>query len=174
MKCIYIIILALTLAGPAAFAQDPSAAGPKPLTFAAWRDQQVLEGQNQVLRASARVAQLKSGKTAGKFQEPADLPSNTKVKKVGDSETLAAAEQDLKRAQETAETASKAQFEDYVEVYIPSLMDRPEAVQKLAEKLTREELIEIFKLLMRKPSPSDAKRNTALVGALNRSARFTP
>ena len=170
------IFMALTLLSAPAFAQDPSTAGPKPLTFAAWRDQQVLEGQNQVLRASARVAQLKAGKSiSGKSVEPMDLPHNSKWKKSAEGDSLAAAEQDLKRAQETVENASQAEFEDYVEVYIPTLTEHPEAVAKLAEKLSREELATIFKLLMRsQAAPSNAKRNTDLVGALNVSSRLKP
>lgn len=166
MKWLYILILTFSFTATVAQAQNPIPAEPRPLSFAAWRDQQVLEGQNQVLRASSRVAQLKAGKAQSKLPEPSEVPANARMKKIGEGESLASAELDLKRAQETVESASKLQFDDYVEVYVPTLQDHPEALQKLSEKLSKEELIEILKLLMQRPKAADAKRSASLVGGL--------
>lgn len=166
------IIFSVTVSIPVAWAQNPIA---KALTFSAWKDQQVLDAQNQVLRASARLSQLKAGKATRTATDAADLSlSSNKLKKVADSEALNSAESDVRQAQETLESASKLQFSDYVEVYIPSLADQPDALQKLSEKLTKDELTEIFKALMHKSNPDNASRNTALMDGLTVSARTKP
>lgn len=162
-----ILILSLIAAAGAA-AQEPLV--PAPLTFQAWKDQQVLEAQNQVLRISARISSLRTTKPKGSKTEPANL-ANGKLKKVSDTDTLAAAEQDLRRAQESLSSANNLQFEDYVDVYIPTLSDQPEALQKLSDKLTKEELAEIFKALMKAKAVGDAKRSAALLDTLTPSPR---
>jgi hypothetical protein len=152
----------------AAFAQNPTP--PKYMTFPEWKDQQVLAAPNLVLRTAARLQQLKAGK-GSKTQEPAEVPTTTKLKKMGDSESLSMAELDVKSAQDTLENANKLKFDDYVEVYLTHLQDQPEALQKLSEKLSKEELAEIFKVLVRKPKDDNATRNAALVGGMNLPAR---
>jgi hypothetical protein len=161
------VLIGLT---PLAQAQEPQ--GPTPLLFQAWKDQQVLEAQNQVLRISARIATLKSSKPVSSKKESKEV-ANGKLKRVSDSETLSAAEQDLKRAQESLSTANNLQFEDYVDVYIPTLADQPEALQKLSDKLSKDELSQIFKGLMAKNAASsgDAKRNAAIADGLGGTAR---
>jgi hypothetical protein len=154
-------LVALLIAAIPAFGQEPQVVA---LTFQAWKDQQVLEAQNQILRISARLNQLKNGKASGtESKETANLPSN-RLKKVGEADSLALAEKDLKRAQESMETATGLQFENYIDIYLPSLQDQPEAAAKLIEKLSKEELMEITKALLRKGSrTSDARRNAGRV-----------
>lgn len=162
-----ILLMLLPLAATLALAQEPS--GPAPLTFQTWKHQQILESQNQVLRISARMNALKNSKSTGAKVQPAHL-ANGKLKLVSDTDTLAAAEQDMKRAQESLADANALQFDDYVDVYIPSLSDQPEALQKLADRLSKEELADIFKGLMRRNTLADAKRNAALMEGLGSSA----
>lgn len=150
-------------------AQEPPASAP--LSFQAWKDQQVLEAQNLVLRVSARISSLKSAKAPATHKEPAHL-ANGKLRKVSDTETLGAAEQDLKRAYDGLATANNLQFEEYVEVYVPTLAGHPEAIEKLAEKFTKEELSVIVKTLMTKSDTAyDAQRKSVLAESLGTSPR---
>lgn len=136
------------------------------LTFQSWKDQQVLGSQNQVLRISARIEQVrtsKPGQTDAKDTGLAGVPTG-RVKKAVIVDPLAAAEKDLRRAQESLQTANELQFEDYINVYLPTLQDQPDSLNKLAEKLSKEELSEIFKSLVKKGSKVyDAKRNSSSV-----------
>ena len=126
-------------------------------TFQSWKEQQILEAQNQTLRVSARIAQLKTGKSAA-AKDSAPVPASSKFKK-SESDSVAAAEKDLRRAQESLKAANDLNIEDYISVYLPSLRENPEALQALSLKMSKEELAEIFKLMLRKDSPSDTKRN---------------
>jgi len=150
-----------------AYAQE-SGSSSAPLSFQAWKDQQVLEAQNQILRASARLSSLKSTKPqTPKTKELA----NGKLKVLSESEATVAAEKDLKIAKDSLEAANALKFEDYVEVYLPTLHDAPEALQKLAEKFSKEELTTLVKSLVRQSTPSNAKRNAALLEGLTVSVQ---
>lgn len=158
-----IVVILLTVMCALAWGQESAA----PVNFQAWKEQQVLEAQNQILRINTRISQLKSGKSGSAPQKNVNLP-NSRVKKTADADSLALADRDLKRAQESLEAANGLQLDDYINVYIPTLQDQPEALGKLAEKLSKEELAEIFKMTYSKGSrTSDAKRNdvSALEGS---------
>ncbi len=158
----------LFLSAPA-FAQEPQFTA---LTFQAWKDQQVLDAQNQALRASARMNQIKAGKgTSSESKDSAALPSN-RIKKAGNGDQLSIAEKDLVRAQETMTSAANLQLADYINIYLPTLQDQPDAAAKLVDQLTKEELAEITKGLIRKGSPtSDTRRN---VGGITAEALAVP
>lgn len=155
-----LVIICLLTLSCLAFGQEPQITV---LTFQSWKEQQVLEAQNQMLRVSARISQLKStakgSKNEGKDAASDNLPSS-RVKKASDADSLAAAEKDLKRGQEGLDAATTLQLQDYINVYLPTLQDQPAALDKLAEKLSKEELAEIFKGMLKKSSrTTDAKRN---------------
>lgn len=163
MKQVATICLGFLLLGGPAFGQEPQF---NALTFQAWKDQQVLDAQNQALRASARMNQIKAGKaTSGENKDSATLTSS-RIKKAGNGDQLALAEKDLARAQETMASAANLQLADYVNIYLPTLQDQPEAAAKLMDQLTKEELAEIAKGLIRKGShSSDARRNVGGITA---------
>ena len=142
-----------------AFGQEPQISA---LSFQDWKEQQVLETQNQMLRVSSRINVLKSSKAGKSDSRESTVLPNGRVKKTPDTDTLAAAEKEMKRSQESLEAASALQMDDYITIYLPTLQDQPEALNKLANKMTKEELAEIFKgILKRTPKPVvDAKRNT--------------
>jgi hypothetical protein len=51
-------------------------------------------------------------------------------------------------------------FADYVNVYLVTLQDQPEVFAKLAERMTKEELIEVTKALIKLgPRQNNAQRN---------------
>lgn len=132
---------------------------PQPKTFQSWKDLQILEAQNQMLRIGARMTQIKAGKGArAEFKEPSQLPTG-RVRSTNDSDPMALAERDLRRARESLETATALDLTDYVNIYLPTLESQPETLQALLQKLTKEELAEILKVMLSKSSRIDAKRN---------------
>lgn len=155
-------IFAVTLLSLSVFAQEPQITV---FAFQSWKEQQILDAQNQTLRISARIAQLKNGKAAA-AKDSSPLPMNSKFKK-SETDTVAGAEKDLRRAQESLKAANDLTIEEYVNVYLPTLRENPEALQTLAQKMTKDELTEVFKVLLRKDTSNDAKRNSsALADAL--------
>ncbi len=150
------IILCVFLTTGTSFA---STSETQPLHFQAWKDQQITEAQNQVLRDSSRVLLIRNTKTQ------AALAANLPNSKVRNSDPLTSAEKTLRRSQESLEAANSLSFEDYVSIYLPSLRNQMELVAKLAERLSKDELAEIFKLFMRQVSTQDAKRNKPLLDA---------
>jgi hypothetical protein len=168
---ISILLTVAALAGSQCFAESATQSA-SPLTFQTWKDQQVLEAQNQVLRVSARLSLVKSGKADANpstLKQPARLPSD-KIR-IADTEALSTAETDLKRAQDSLDAARGLQFEDYVDIYLPTLQGQPDVLQKLSDKLSKEELGQIFKELMHKSATADAKRNQALMEELTVTSR---
>lgn len=160
-----VLILTASLSAPL-LAQDGT-----PLTFQNWKDQQVLDAQNGLLRVSARISQLKNGKGGTSAKESAALPANSKLKKA-EVDTVSAAERDLRRAQESLQAANNLNLDDYVAIYLPTLRDQPEAIQQLGQKLSKDELVEILKGLVRKDGPPDAKRSgLSMTDGLNVSSR---
>lgn len=160
----HIIVLCLAIMAATAWGQDSQISA---LSFHTWKEQQVLEAQNQMLRVSSRINQLKSSKgTLGSNKDSAVSLPNNRIKKAAETDSLAAAERDLKRAQETLESAGGLQLDDYINIYLPTLQDNPDALNKLADKLSKEELAEIFKMTYLKKD-RDTKRNS--VSSLERS-----
>jgi hypothetical protein len=148
-----------------------------PLTFQDWKEQQVLESQNQVLRTSTRISQIKTGKPAKSDSKDAStpaLPPNRRVKKTSESDQLAIAEKDQKNAQESLEAARALQFDDYITIYLPTLQDQPEAVDKLAEKLSKDELAEIFKGLIKHGAKTNDTKRSMLEGLAASSKTKAP
>lgn len=140
----WISVLLVCLSNALALAQEPQ----EPVyNFQNWKEQQILEAQNQVLRVSARIAQLKTSKTGG-AKDSSPIPTNGKIKKVEND--VNAAEKDLRRAQESLRASNELTIEDYATIYLPSLRDSAQALQNLAQKLSKEELAEIFKVLVQR------------------------
>lgn len=145
---------------------EPTAAAVQPKTFQNWKDLQVLDAQNQLLRAGARVAQVRSGKAAkADVKDEKPLPSG-RIKSVAGESPMAVAEKDVRRAKESLEAANTLELADYVNVYLPSLESQPEVLEALIQKLSKEELGEILKIIVSKNSRFDTKRNPPMVGGL--------
>ncbi len=153
-------LFALITASLTTFAQEPVG-----LTFQSWKDQQVLEAQNQLLRASNRLAQAKTGRSPAPLQTASTKPINDKVKKTQD-DPVTAAERDVKRAQDTLERAKELDFAQYIEIYLPTLEGQPEVLQKLSDQFSKDELAQIVKTLMRRSGPADAKHKAAMLEGL--------
>lgn len=141
-----------------------------PLTFQAWRETQVNDATTQMFKISARISQLRSTKNSAaglKESAQANLPS-ARVKTT-DSDPVSLAEKDLRRAKESLETANNLELSDYVNIYLPTLEAQPDALQRLIEKMQKEDLGEILKVLLTKNTRLDTKRNPPVISGLSPS-----
>jgi hypothetical protein len=162
-----VLILTIVSFSIGAAAQEPVI---QTYNFQAWKEQQILEAQNQVLRISARISQLKTSKPGTAGGKDLSIGSS-RLKKV-ETDPLVAAEKDLRRTQESLQAASNRTMDEYINIYLLSLSNEPDTVQALVQRLSKEELGEILKGLLIKNPPSDAKRNTAqMADALSLSSR---
>jgi hypothetical protein len=144
----------ITLSG---FALAAGSAEPTVLTFSAWRAEQVLEAQNQALRINARLNQSKASKAPTEVKGSTNtkgLPG-TRLKSTSDNESISVLEHDLKRAQDSLQAAHNLELDDYINIYLPTLQDQPDALNSLAEKLNKEDLVEIFKGLVKRGTKSN-------------------
>lgn len=156
------LLLCCLLSAPA-LAQESAT----PLVFKEWKNQQVLDAQNQVLRASNHLTQVRAGKAP--LKKSARLP-NDKVRDTTEDDQTSG-ERDLKRARDGLTAAQALTFPNYVEIYLPSIRDDAAGVQKLAEKLSKEELVEIFRALMKNGPGTDARSASAAAPGLTITRR---
>lgn len=158
--CISILCFFISNFAPQAFAQDSL---PNVLTVQAWKDQQVLEAQNQVLRVGAKLSALKNSKPNSSTKESLKL-GNSRVKQI-ESDPITITERELKRAQESLQSAQNYGLDEYIAIYLPTIADQAEAINALTNRLSKDELAEIVKTLLKKDPPSDAKRSGGLTTA---------
>lgn len=155
-----IVILNLIFSALPSFAQDSL---PDVLTVQAWKDRQVLEAQNQVLRVGAKLGALKNSKPNSGTKEALKLGSS-RVKQI-ESDPITITERELKRAQESLLSAQNYGLDEYIAIYLPTIADQTDAITALTNRLSKEELAEIVKALLKKDPPSDAKRSGGLTTA---------
>jgi hypothetical protein len=117
-----------------------------PLKFKTWREQQILEAQNEVLRISARLHQQKSNpKSAQDASSSDDFLITGRFERAPE-----VTDRDLKSAQESLTSARELNVEDYAAVYVATLKDQdPEQFSKLMDSLSKEELAQLMKALVK-------------------------
>ena len=124
----------------------------EPLKFKAWKEQQILEAQNKVLQISARLRASRHQPRIEKSTEKTDeLVGSSRFEK---SKELT--DRDLKRAQEGLEVARELTLQEYAEVYVLELKQDAEQFSKLMDALSKEELAQLMKILMKSKPPEDS------------------
>lgn len=96
-----------------------------PQSYKVWKEQQILDAQNLLLRAQSTVRQSES-----------DLRSR--------------AEKDLKKATDQVDVAKNLTVDEYLAIYLSKYQDRPELVLQMLETLPKEESKEILTGTFRK------------------------
>jgi G3E family GTPase len=147
-------------------------ANAEPLKFKTWKEQQIVEAQNEVLRLSAKLRQIKSNaksdKIAKEQRDPNELVTSHRFEKNPDVN-----DKDLKRAQENLEIAKDFSIEDYAEIYVSSLQQDPDQFSRLVETLSKDEMAQLMKVLVKNkiPETNDAKhQKTSIRPSLAASA----
>jgi len=162
-----------------AFAQDPST---EPLPFKNWKEQQIIDAQNQVARVSNRIVLLKAGKVRpedisvefNNFEEdvPASVDSaklTSKAQKLSSKDILARLEKELSRRQKSLEFAKDFGFEEYFLGYLAQFQENPEAISSVAGRLSKDEVTELLKVLLKSTQSSlDSGSNSRLRATLKK------
>lgn len=153
------------------FASLAGATEGEPVSFKAWKDQQVIEAQNQLARLSNRLTLVKAGKIKAseiaaelnnESQNQADKSPTSKeaemavessrVQKIAATDVVARLERDQERAQKNLDFAKEVTIEDYFVVYLSQFQDNIEALQSVASKLSKDEVLVLLKSLLKNSS----------------------
>lgn len=144
---------------------------PPVLSFKSWKDQQVIEARNHVVRLTNQVTLSKAGKSAvdaGARAEDAaaagaEALELTRVQKTPGASRAAA---DLKRAMDNLQAARELTMEDYFVVYLTRFKNQPEALDALAQRLSKEEIAELLKVMVSRNRQSEAASPKSALGGL--------
>lgn len=171
---------------PAAQVQEPEVS--QILPFKNWKEQKIVEAQNQVARLGNRLVLLKAGKI-----KPEDLVSdtdhlsaatgsptesatalNSRAQKV-DRDVQARLERELGQAQKSVEFAKDLTFQEYVMGYLSQFADQPDALNEISSRLSKDEMNELIKTLLRSnqntlESTEKSQRLKGAIGKLEASA----
>lgn len=124
--------------------------GARPMSFERWKQVQINEAQNQVVRISNRVRILRSDgfKLEEAKRGPAPVESSNesggvKVDEVS-NEKLETAEAEIKRSLENLQYSKGLQFSDYIQVYVKQFSKDNKGLKKIARSLTPSQVAELL------------------------------
>ena len=132
----------------------------EPMPFKSWKDQQVVDAQNQVARVSNRIVLLKAGRVqpeeiSAEFNNFEDAKSTaeaarltSKAQKVSSTDVLARLEKELSQRQKGLEFARDLGFQEYFLGYLTQFQENPDAISSLASRLSKDEVTELLKVLL--------------------------
>jgi hypothetical protein len=170
-----ILILLALFIGTSAFGAEDSA---KVLSFQEWKGNQVVEAKNQVARLSNRITLLKKGvlKEDNLIAEDPSLTdqlSSDRLKSAKGRNLVSKMESQLKSALENLQFTTELSLQDYFAVYLSRFKDQPEAISTAADKLSKDEILELLKIMLKsdsgdgEPLNNAAQLRGALVGSLS-------
>lgn len=182
MRQTFIVILLAFSA--LALAQGPTG---EPLTFKAWKEQQVIDAQNHLARVNNRIVLLRTGKVkpeeiSAEFNnfkdsqvqvEAAKLTS--RAQQLSSSDVLSRLDKELSRSQKGLDFAKDLDLQDYFLGYMVQFQENPDALAAVASRLSKEEVAELLKFLLKSTQPSvgsgEGKRAHSALGKLEASLR---
>lgn len=178
---LYIVILILLSCGLSALAEESEKA---PLAFSRWKEKQILEARNSVVRLSNKIRLLKSGQysseerveeqlvvegkvTDGEAQqqvlEVVEEVSSSKAKEEPQTSQLDLkpvideTQKSLERAVQSLQFCKELSVEDYFAVYLNQFKDNPQALMAVAKQMKPDEVSELLKIILRKPVDDQAR-----------------
>ena len=151
-------------------AAAPEVATPELLSFKNWKDQKVVEAQNLVTRLNNRIVLVKAGKIkaedlAAEFPQLAGGQDNvaltTRAQKLQGNDLNERLERELARSQKALEFSRDLTLQEYAVGYLNQFQDYPEAIAKMTEKLSKEELSDLVKALLQASQQTPDTRSSA-------------
>ena len=151
-KSISMLVLLLGITAPV-LAQSPNTKTPTinketnaelPLSYRVWKEQQILDAQNSLLRAQSSLRQNMDSDTRGRI------------------------EKEVRRASDQVDAAKEFNVEEYLAIYLSKFQDRSDLVLQMIDKLSKEEAKEILTGTFRKafqPNNAKQKQTNLVVGS---------
>ena len=122
-----------------------------PLSFKQWKQTQVTESKNRVVRLSNTLLILKSNKyqLTNTMPEVAEASkgevSSDKNKK--NQRLIKQKTRDLEMALARLEVVKELNINDYFAVYLSHFRDTPDAIQQVAANMTKEEVADLIRIV---------------------------
>ncbi len=107
-----------------------------PLSFKAWKEQQLNEARGQLARLSIHPNISHTNLRGEASDDTADLPRVEKVHR---------AENEVKRAMENLAAAKELGIGDYFTVYLSQFRSQPEALEAVAQRLSKDEVAALLR-----------------------------
>jgi hypothetical protein len=129
-----------------------------PLPFKTWKEQQITEARNVVIRITNRRTLAKASLKSADTESPKTRTVATE--EIGVQQHVqrpANLETELQQANENLASAKELSFEDYVTVYLAAFRDRPDVLAVISQKLTKEEVAILLNLVVNRASSQDAR-----------------
>ncbi|MAV90147.1 MAG: hypothetical protein CL676_01910 [Bdellovibrionaceae bacterium] len=150
------LILMSLFFGLSLIARAEEAPDTRPLPYKAWKEQQILNAQNRLLRISAELDTVKTTENSESSKSSeASSPKEQALERFQKTKTKSEVERltkEQKLARQAVEGASGLTFEDYITVYLPTLSQSPEALETLVGTLSKEELTKILEEILKRQS----------------------
>lgn len=180
MKTVTILLVLFTTFMPLlAVAKNPS---PEPFSFQRWKDQQVVEARNHVVRLTNRMHLLKTGrykvdKETLPLLDEQDEKLYKELKVLGEDQNaeragaekllLKSVEARMKMAIENLQIAKDLTIDDYIAVYLSAYSENTEALSRLVERLSKDEILNLLQARLRPISQGrDATVNPPSAGGI--------
>jgi len=128
----FLLYTYIALVSVAAFA-SPQPTTENPHIYKVWRDQQIVEAKNNVVRIANKITLARAGK----------LPATEMQAK-----PLERLDNELRVAQENLQIAQELSVEDYFVVYLSRFKSRPDAIQSVASRMSKEEVAELIRAML--------------------------
>lgn len=123
----------------------------KILSFAQWKDLQVLEAQNRVVRLNNKLT----------------------LQKADPKQAVRPLEVEIKGAIQALEVAREFTIEHYIASYVAQLTSSKEDLKSLAQVLTPAEMAELIYVLANPKTQATSRKLTPFVSAISKSAGNT-
>ncbi len=130
-----------------AFASDSESISIKLKPFARWKEHQVVDAQNKVVRLSNLLLLLKSERylpenilpqVAKENKQEINIPENQQ------QELVKITEAQLSKAIASLEFVKELTLKDYISVYLQQYKNEPQALEALATEMNKQEIAQIL------------------------------
>lgn len=137
---IYIALISVTaLAVPQPTIENPQ-------IYKTWKDQQIVEAKNNVVRIANKITLARAGK----------LPE----KELQALQPLERMDNELRVAQENLQIAQELSVEDYFVVYLSRFKARPDAIQSVASRMSKDEVAELIRAMLNRGEATTTQNGT--------------
>jgi hypothetical protein len=149
---------------------------PEPYGFQRWKDHQVVEARNQVVRLTNRMHLLKTGrykldnesqplledKDEKLYKELKSLGDDKKVEKAeAEKALLKSVEGKMQMAIENLQIAKDLTIDDYIVVYLSRYSDDTEALVRLVERLSKDEVLQLLQVRLQQNTEAGVQSTVA-------------
>jgi len=146
-----------------------------PQGFQLWKEHQVVEARNRVVRLTNRMHLLKTGRYKLDTEnlpllEEADERLYKELKAFGEGKEaekaeieqvlLSRVEAQMQTAIENLQIAKDLGIEDYIEVYLSRYQDDEESLKRLLKKLSQDEILQILQSRLKSTNSTSAVRTS--------------